>query len=106
MICFIKTPSKSKSQKQTTNQSLPSAAVVVVGPFTSKRNTTRPTLGSDVYLDGGPGEAAQLLNVLSFLSDDGPDGLRWDVHVDRLLLLSLDAQTATTGAYFTPLPKV
>lgn len=45
---------------------------------------------SDVYLDGGPSEAAQLLDVLSFLSDDGPDGLRWDVHVDRLLLWSLD----------------
>lgn len=36
--------------------------------------------------------------MLSFLSDDGPDGLRWDVHVDRLLLWSLDAQTPSTGA--------
>lgn len=100
MICFIKTRSKSESKlrKQTTNQSRPSAAVVA-GPFTSKHNATRPTLGKDIYLDGGPGEAAQLLDVLSFLSDDGPDGLRWDVHVDRLLLRSLGAQTSTTGAY-------
>lgn len=82
------------------------------GPVHAKRNSTRPTLGcwkwlrwvtdataSDVYLDGGPGEAAQLLDVLSFLSDDGPDGLRWDVHVDRLLLRSLDAQTPRTDVY-------
>lgn len=82
------------------------------GPVHAKRNSTRPTLGgwkwlrwvtdataSEVYLDGGPGEAAQLLDVLSFLSDDGPDGLRWDVHVDRLLLRSLDAQTPRTDAY-------
>lgn len=44
----------------------------------------------DTDLDGGPGEAAQLFDVLSFLSNDGPYSLRWDVHMDCLLLWSLN----------------
>lgn len=44
----------------------------------------------DTDLDGGPGEAAQLFDVLPFLSNDGPYSLRWDVHMDCLLLWSLN----------------
>ena len=44
-------------------------------------------------LDGRPSEAAQLFDVLSLLADDGSNRLGRDVHMDRLLLLSLNTHT-------------
>lgn len=43
-------------------------------------------------LDGSPGKAAQLFDVLPFLADDGAHGLCWNVNVDRFLLWSLKTQ--------------
>lgn len=43
-------------------------------------------------LDGGPGEAAQLFDVLPLLSNYGSDCLCWDVNMDRLDLWGLDTR--------------
>lgn len=44
-------------------------------------------LCGSAHLDGGSGEARQLLDVLTLLPDDGADGQRRDEEVHRLRLL-------------------
>lgn len=41
------------------------------------------------HLNRSSSKAAQLLNVLALLANDGSHCLCWDVHMDRLLLRSL-----------------
>lgn len=50
-------------------------------------------------LDRGSGEAAQLFDVLSFLSNDGAHCLRRDVHMDGLLLRSLNTHRANIASH-------
>lgn len=51
------------------------------------------------HLDGGPSEAAQLFDVLPFLSNDGSHCLCWDVYVDSLLFWSLNTHRAKMSLY-------